>query len=183
MATRKLVAQTRSKNNQILKMDSIQRFIVNDAPKWQFIFNAASDLTNSVQVPKIAVELDTSDLDSIRVVGYLYNTVSGTVDNASTCTFKVFRVSNELSPKWNDILIHTEVGVQEPNSYFLVDIPLSNLPGTQLDGDTTLMIEVLIVRSGRSYRDRLYVNHLGVYDSIVRLRQDVEWLDLSKLDE
>lgn len=183
MATRKLVAQTNPKNNQILKMDSIQRFIVNDAPKWQFLFNAGSDLTNSVQIPKIAAEFDNSDRDSIRVIGYLYNTTSGTVDNASTCEFKIFRVATTLSPKWDDVPLYTVFGVQESNSYFFSDIDLSDLPGADLDGDTTLMVEVLITRLGRTYRDRLYINHLGVYDSIIRLRQDVEWLDISKLDE
>ena len=52
-----------------------------------------------------------------------------------------------------------------------------------MDGDTTLMIEGVAIRSGVTYRDRIYVNHLGVYDSIIRLRNAVDFLDITKLDE
>lgn len=183
MATRKLIAQHNTKHNQILKMDSISRFIVNDCHKWQFLFNANSDFTNSTQVAKVAAEFDTSNFNKIRVTGYLYNPYNGTIDNANTCSFKIFRVRKLVNPRWDDLLVYTTSGVQDSNSYYYSEIDLSSITGAELDGDTTLMIEVTIDRLGRLYRERVYVNHLGVYDSIVRLRQAVQWLEISKLDE
>jgi hypothetical protein len=183
MATRKLVAHHNTKHNQILKMDSISRFIVNDSPKWQFIFNANSEFTNSTQVAKVTAEFDTSNLSKIRVTGYLYNPANGTVDNADSCSVKLFRVEKQVNPRWNEVLVTTLSTTQDANSYYFVDIDTSSITGANLDGDTTLMLEATITRLGRTYRERVYVNHLGVYDSIIRLRQDVEWLDISKLDE
>lgn len=183
MATRKLIADISSEDSQILKMDSINRYIVNSNNDWQFIFNANSEFTNSVQILKIAAEFDTDNLSKIRMTAYLYNTTNGTIDNASSCSFKIFRVEKLVDPRWNDNLVTNISGTQDSNSYYFADIDTSSITGANLDGDTTLMIEATIIRLGRSYKDRVYINHLGVYDSIVRLRQDVEWLDLSKLDE
>jgi hypothetical protein len=181
--SRKLLAHDNNQDAQWLKIDHSSRYIENHNEEWQFIFNVDSQLTNSTQVIKIAAEFDTSDLNSIRLIGYLYNTVSGTADSASSCTFKIYRVENINSPKWNDLLVHTVSGSLEPNNYFYADVNLNQITGANLDGDTTLAIECLITRLGAQYADKIYVNHLGVYGSVLQLRQEVEFLDLTKLDE
>lgn len=183
MAVRRLLAQDDTQEAQWLKVDSISRYIENHSEEWQFLFGPGSEPTNSVQVIKLAAEFDTNNLDAIRVIGYLYNTVNGTIDNAASCIFNIYRVEDITSPKWNDLLIYNTTGTLQSNSYFYTDINVNLLTGTSLDGDTTLMIEGVINRLGRNYRDRIYVNHLGVYGSILQLRQDVEFLDLTKLDE
>jgi hypothetical protein len=45
------------------------------------------------------------------------------------------------------------------------------------------MIQATIVRLGITYRDRIYVNHLGIFDNVTRLRGDVEFLEVTKKDE
>jgi hypothetical protein len=182
MPVRRLVAQDDNDDNQWLKVDHSSRYIVNDMEDWQFLFGPNSALTNSAQVLKIAAQLDTSTLDKIRIIGYLYNSSSGSIDSASSINFKVYKVADITSPKWDDQLITTLTGVLQPNGYYFVDISVSLLTGTNLDGDTTLMIEATAIRSSTTYRDRIYVNHLGVYDSIIRLRNDVEFLDITKQD-
>ena len=52
--TRKLVAQDANEENQWLKVDNAQRFIVNDNNDWQFLFGPNSTPTNSTQVLKLA---------------------------------------------------------------------------------------------------------------------------------
>ena len=181
--TRRLLAQDSEEDNQWLKVDHSSRFIVNDSDSWQFIFNVNSDLSSSIQVLKLSAQLDTNTLDKIRVAGYLYNAKNGSVDTAASMDFRIYRVADITSPKWDDILITTLSGDSQPNNYFFKDIDIVSLIGANLDGETSIMIEGTAVRSGVTYRDRIYVNHLGVYDSVIRLRQDVEWLDISKLDE
>jgi hypothetical protein len=182
MAVRRLVAHDENDANQWLKVDHSSRYIQNDEDEWQFLFGPNSALTNSAQVLKIAAQLDTSTLDKIRIIGYLYNAANGSIDNAASITFRVYRVSDITSPKWDDQLITTLTGTLQPNGYYFTDISVNSLTGTSLDGDTTLMIEATAIRSSTTYRDRIYVNHLGVYDSIVRLRNDVEFLDITKQD-
>lgn len=181
--SRKLIAQDESDENQWLKVDHSSRFIQNDCPEWQFLFGPNSSLSTGTQTLKLAAQFDTTTLDKIRMIGYLYNPVNGTIDNAASVSFKIYKVVDITTPKWDDQLLTTLVGIQQSNSYFFQDILISSLTGTSMDGDTTLMIEATAIRLGVTYRDRIYVNHLGVYDSIVRLRNDVDFLDITKLDE
>jgi hypothetical protein len=181
--TRKLLASDNNQDNQVLKMDNSNRYIVNDNKSWQFLFGPNSILDNSQQILKLAAELNTDTLNDIRITGYLFNTVTGSIDSAGTCVFNVYRVANSTNPAWDDILIATIPGTLQLNSYFYATETINNLTGANLDGDTTLMIEGVATRLNETYRDRIYVNHLGVYDSIVRLRNDVEFLDLTKVDE
>jgi hypothetical protein len=180
---RKWIAQDNSEENQWLKIDHSSRYIVNHSPEWQPIFSVASTLSNSAQALKIAAQLDTNTLDKIRMIGYLYNPNQGTVDNAASVTFKIFKVTDITAPKWDDQLITTVSGILQINSYYFKDISISSLTGTSLDGDTTLMIEATAIRLGVTYRERIYVNHLGVYDSVLRLKKDIEFLDITKQDE
>lgn len=180
---RKWVAQDDSEENQWLKVDHATRYIVNHSPEWQPVFSANSTLNNSSQVLKLAAQLDTATLDKIRLVGYLYNPVQGSIDNAASVTFRIYKVTDITSPKWEDQLITTLTGDLQTNSYFFKDIDISTLTGANLDGETTLMIEGTAIRLGVTYRERIYVNHLGVYNSILKLRQDVEFLDITKQDE
>ena len=180
---RKWVAQHDSEENQWLRVDHSSRYIINHSPEWQPLFNLNSALTNSTQVLKIAAQLDTNTLDKIRVIGYLYNSNQGSVDNAASVTFRIYKVADITTPKWDDQFVTTLVGDLQSNNYFFKDVNISSITGASLDGDTTLMIEATAIRSGVTYRDRIYVNHLGVYESIVKLKKDIEFLDITKQDE
>lgn len=180
--TRILVAQDESEDNQFLKVDNSSRFIVNHSQEWQFLFGPSTTPTNSSQILKLAAQLDTTTLDKIRIVGYLYNPVTGNVDSSASVMFNVYYVNDITNPKWQDNLIATLTGTLQSNSYFFSEIDISALIGASMDGDTTLMIEGTATRLGITYRDRLYANHLGVYESIVRLRQDVDFLNITKKD-
>lgn len=179
---KRIVAQDDNDDNQWLKVDHNSRYIVNDMDDWQWLFGPNSFLSASKQIIKIGAELDTNTLDKIRIVGYLYNTTHGSIDTAATVSFNIYRVVDATIPKWDDQLITTLSGTHQINNYFFQDISISALTGTNLDGETTLMIEAVATRLGSTYRDRLYVNHLGVYDSIVRLRQEVDFLSITKKD-
>jgi hypothetical protein len=180
MAVRRLVAHSNTQDSQWLKIDHNSRYIENHSEEWQFLFGPNSELTNSQQILKIAAEFDKVNLDSIYFTSYLYNQNTGNVDNASSCTLRIYKVTN---PNWSESIIYTNSIPALPNQHFYAKVPLASLPGVDFEGGDVILMEAVIVRSGTTYRDRAYVNHLGVYDSIIRLKQDVEWLDLSKLDE
>lgn len=178
--TIKLLSQD-NEDAQILRVDYSDRYLVNDANDWQLLFGPNSELNPSERIIKIAAELDTDTLDAIRFTAYLYNQNTGAVDNASTCQFNIYRVKK---PGWEDELLTTISGTfQISNSYFFASDLITNLSPAELDGDTTLMVEATITRLANTYRDRVYINHLGSYESIIRLRNDVDFLDITKLDE
>lgn len=180
--TRKLLAQDENEVNQWLKVDHNTRYIVNDTNDWQFLFGPNSTPSTSGQILKLAAQLDTNTLDKIRIIGYLYNPATGSIDSLGNISFKVYRVADITTPKWDDELITTLSGTLQSNSYYFVDISISALTGANLDGETTLMIEGVGTRLSSTYRDRIYVNHLGVYQSVIQLRQDVDFLNITKKD-
>lgn len=177
---RKLLAPNKARKWQVLKRDVNKRYLVNQSKKVQMLFGPFSAFTQGTRVVKLAGEFDTQDFSSIRLAAYLYNTDFGSIDNAGSCTFKIYRVT---TPNWTEELLVTVPGIFTSNAYFFADVNLSSLVPAELDGDSTLMVEVVLTRLSKTFRDRLYVNHLGVYDSIARLRSDVQFLDLTKLDE
>jgi hypothetical protein len=179
MAVRILVAQDQEEN-QILKMDSSSRYITNDEETWQFLFGPNSALSNTSLSVKIAARFDDDTFSNIKVVGYLYDSVTASVMNAATCSFTISKVN---LPSWSESVVTTLSGSQLPNSYYYINPTTASLTGVNLSGGDTLMIEATIVRLGNTYRDRIYVNHLGIYDSFIRLKHQVEFLDLTKLDE
>lgn len=180
MAVRRLVAQDDNDDNQWLKVDHPSRYIVNDMDDWQFLFGPNSELTNSAQIIKIAARFDDTTFDKIKVTAYLYDTQNASIANAANCSFKIYKVN---TPDWTETLITTLSGSQLPNSYYYINPTISSLTGVNLDGGDTLMFEATIVRSGTTYRDRVYVNHMGIYDSFIRLKHQVQFLDLTKQDE
>lgn len=177
--TRKLIAQDTNEENQWLKVDSAQRYIVNDSNDWQFLFGPNSEPTTSNQVIKISAEFNKETFDTIRFAGYLYNPVSGSVDNAASVTFNVYLVT---TPDWTETFISSVSGTQSYNNYYYASVNTSSLAPIDFYGGDTIMIEAVAVRLGRTYRDRIYVNHLGIFDNAFRLKQSIDFLDISKQD-
>lgn len=179
MPSRILVAQN-TEDSQVLRTDNRRKFIVTSGPDWQFLFNPNSEISTSIQTLKIAAELDPDTLDSIRFTAYLYNPVTGSIDNAATCEFKIYKV---VKSGWQDQLITTISGTIQANHYFYAEKVLEDLSPADLDGGHTLMVDVTVTRLSETFRDRVYINHLGIYDSFIRLSKKVDFLELTKVDE
>lgn len=177
--TRKLVAQDTNEDNQWLKVDNAQRYIVNDSNDWQFLFGPNSEPTNSTQVLKLSAEFNKDSFDTIRFAGYLYNPVTGAVDSSASVTFSVYLVT---TPQWTETLVSTFAGANTFNNYYFADINTSTLTPIDFYGGDTIMVEAVAIRLGRTYRDRIYVNHLGIFDNAFRLKQSIDFLDISKQD-
>lgn len=177
--TRKLVAQDDNDDNQWLKVDHNSRYIVNDMDDWQFLFGPNSSLSTGTQVLKIAAEFNKDTFDTIRFTSYLYNSATGSVDSAGSATYNVYLVT---TPDWTEQLVTSFSGTQLTNQHFFANINTSSLTPVDFFGGDTIMIEAIMVRLGVTYRDRLYVNHLGIYDNAFRLRRDLDFLDITKQD-
>lgn len=177
--TRKFVAQDQEEC-QILKMDSTDVFVVNHNEEWQFLFGPGSALSTSNLQIKITGQLNTDTLNGIKLIAYLYESQNGTISSLGTCTFHVYKI---VSPQWQDQFINSFSGSILPNSYMYKELTEADLGNIGLDGETTLMIEAVGTRLNQVYRNRIYLNHLGIYDNVLRLRQDVEFLEVTKLDE
>lgn len=179
--TRKFISQDPT-YCQTLRVGAQQRFIENGEEIWQLLFGPNSQPTQPGRILKIAAEFNADSFESLRFAAYLYNTDTGAVDNAATCTFNVYRVTNP-GTGWVDVPVASFAGALQTNFYFFSDQLLGVFTPADFDGGQTICVEAVVTRLGQVFRDRIYVNHLGIYDTTFRLRQDVEFLDVTKLDE
>lgn len=177
---RKLIAQDDNDDNQWLKVDHDSRYIENDMDDWQYLFGPNSALSTSNFSLKIAAKFDDDTFNNIKVTGYLYDNTNASIGNVAGIEFKIYKV---VLPDWSEILITNINGSQMSNNYFYINPTIVSLAPIDFFGGDTIMIEATAIRLGVTYRDRIYVNHLGIYDNVNRLRGDVEFLDLTKVDE
>jgi hypothetical protein len=178
--SKKLVAHDNNQDVQWLKVDHSSRYIQNHCEEWQFLFGPDSSLSNSSQVVKLAAKFNENTFDNIQIAAYLYDPKNNAISNAISCQFDIYSVS---APNWTENFLVSINGTQLTNFYYYANPTLSSIGSLDFFGGDTLMIQATIVRLGVTYRERIYVNHLGVFDNITRLRGDVEFLEVTKKDE
>lgn len=182
MAVRRLVAHHETQDAQNLKIDHATRYIENHSEEWQFLFGPNSELNNSDLILKHWAKFNETDLNSLQIAAYLYDKRNASISNAAGAEIRLYKI-NTTNTNWSETLIDTLTPTQLPNNYYFYNALLSTYPTIDFEGGDTIMLETTLIRLGITYRDRIYVNHLGIYDSMLRLRADVEFLDLTKLDE
>lgn len=178
--TKTLLTPNKCRKWGIVLADARPPFYVPQNRKWQILLGPESAFSISEQVLKVAAEFDQDDFSSLRVAAYLYQPSSGLVSGSATCQFNIYKVT---APLWVDQLIASVAGALTPNNYFFADVPDTTIAAIDMSGGDTVMIEAVVTRLSEIYRERIYVNHLGIFDSHLRLKNKVTFLELTKLDE
>jgi hypothetical protein len=85
---------------------------------------------------------------------------------------------------WSETFLVSKTGVIQPDGKFTATVTQAELTTAfELDGEKTFLVETEVFRFNKSYKSRKYVNHLGIYDSFIRLRSKVNFLEVTKKDE
>jgi len=63
------------------------------------------------------------------------------------------------------------------------DIDQSSLTLNELSGKETYYIEATAFRRNKKFNANAYFNHLGCFDSLVRLRRQIEFIQITKADD
>lgn len=181
MTTRRLRATQNSHYVQPLKLaNSINNFIVASNRAYTSILYRLDRRAPKYET-KVWAKFDVTDFDGIQLLAYI-NKNNNQIIHGANCTFTVNLINTNST--WNETFLYSTSGTQQINGSFIADVTQTNLGSTnELDGELTLSIECEIYRFGKKYKNKIYVNHLGVYDSIIRLRQEVEFLFVTKKDE
>lgn len=78
----------------------------------------------------------------------------------------------------------TDVTMSEVSTgIFQGTVDQATLALNELSGRETYFVECRFTRIRKKYLKGIYFNHLGVYDSVNRLRHEVEFLQIAKVDE
>jgi hypothetical protein len=99
----------------------------------------------------------------------------------ASCTFKIYSI--DVTDTWEETLLVTLSGNPINGNRFSASTSETSLAPTSLTGELSYKMEVEITRLGKTYSEEFYFNHIGIYDSFVRLKGDVDFLDITKLDE
>jgi len=180
MSFGRMLIQDSYQDNQVLNVDPSKRYIVNEEESWQMLLNRNSKAFLREKELKIASQLNPLDLTKIKSIAYLYDKKDSTAYSAIDSKFRFYKVSG---PNWQEDFIVEVSGTSLSNNYHLSESLLTDLSPAILNGEDSLMLEVEITRRGISYKDRVYLNHIGIYDSYLRLKRNVDFLEVTKLDE
>ncbi len=127
---------------------------------------------------KAWLRFNSDTFDGVQLVGSLVR--GKNTKTIAGCTFKVYSI--DLTNSWVETLRTTVSGVAISGNRFSASVLEAVLAPADLTGEITYKIEVDVVRLGKTYSDVFYFNHLGIYDSFIRLKNDVEFLDITKKD-
>lgn len=178
MANRRIRVLTHNEDIQGLKLGAQNSLLVQKSEDQAILFRYYRK--PPTYAANVWAKFASDDLNGIHLMGYLQKN-NDDIIHAANCTFKIYEISTTST--WAETLRATVSGVAQPDGKFTADIPQATLNPTELDGEITLAIEMTLKRFNRTYKKKIYVNHLGVYDSIIRLRQAVDFLFITKKDE
>ena len=128
---------------------------------------------------KAWLRFNSNTFDGVQMVGSLVR--GRDAKTIATCTFKIYSV--DVTDTWAETLLLTASGTAVNQTKFTASAPESALNPTTLTGELTYKMEVEITRLGKVYSDVFYFNHIGIYDTTVRLRKRIDFLAITKLDE
>lgn len=92
---------------------------------------------------------------------------------------KLFRVSEA---SWVETLVASPT-LSEGLGFFSGTVNQATLSANELSGMEVYALEVTSIRKRRTFKKKVYFNHLGCFDSIWRLRQEMQYAHITKLDE
>ncbi len=125
------------------------------------------------------MKFNTNSFDGVQLVAGLFKGKS--IKTIGTCNFKIYAISTD--DNWTETLIASVAGTALTDGRFKAVLTDANLTPAELEGEISFKLEVDITRADKTFSDTYFFNHLGIYGSFIRLKQDVEFLDITKLDE
>lgn len=182
MATRRIRATINNSYVQPLKVKTGRLLVLTPGSDYNSIVftkkHRAFD-PRSVKT-KVWAKFNGQNFDGIHMVAELYGENERRLGSAS-CLFRVYYV--DADQNWNQTLVYAANGTLQ-NGRWVLPATQANLgSSTELDGERTFMIEAIISRLGKEYKSSIYVNHLGIFDSLFRLKEEIEFLAVTKKDE
>jgi hypothetical protein len=182
MATRRIKSTINNKYVQPLKLGTGRKLVLTPCVDYNSVLFTYKHRASHPRdyVLNVWAKFAQIDFDGIHIRAYVEK--ENDILQSANYSFSVYTVATDSN--WQETFVVSKVGLPLADGSFKCHVLSSQFPSTvDLDGELTLAIMVTCNRQNKKYRKKIYVNHLGVYDSIVRLRNDVEFLDLTKLDE
>lgn len=177
MASRRVRMTTNCDYVQPMKM-GLGRLVVTHNNKYNSILLDHYH-KNEEKVGRLFAKFDGTNFDGVQMVFGLYKDFSAL--KCGSVSFNVYAVS--LDGLFTETFIMTKSGTEQSSGLFTAQITSAELGAIELDGERTLLIKATATRARETIKEFKYFNHIGIYDNVFRLRQDVDFLDITKVDE
>jgi hypothetical protein len=181
MASRRVAMLTNNQYVQPLKLSFNNKKVITPNAAYNSIVTKVSfeKPTNKDFKVKAWLRFNSDTLDGVQMIGSLVRGKS--TKSIANCTFKIYSI--DVTDTWEETLLVTLSGNPINGNKFSASTPETSLAPTSLTGELSYKMEVEVTRLGKTYSEVFYFNHIGIYDSFVRLKSDVDFLDITKLDE
>lgn len=123
-------------------------------------------------------KFNTDLMNGIHVVVQLEK--DGSVQSSQIPSVNLYRVSES---DWTETLVGNFLLTEISNGVYSVYIDQSDFGSNELSGLEVYSIQVEAQRKRKKFNKKVWFNHLGCFDSILRLKQQSEYLNITKLDE
>lgn len=126
---------------------------------------------------RLFAKLNSKDLNGFQILAGVE--IGGKPSASIPESLTVYRVADD---SWNKTLIGSLTLTEHEPSVYSAFASNAFLGINELSGAETYLLEAKLRRRSRVFTKRQYFNHLGCFDNILQLRQQVEILTLTKLD-
>jgi len=94
-----------------------------------------------------------------------------------------FVLSSVNESGWTETFIANVAATNSGDGLFTGYINQATLGLNELSGREVYSVYVEVIRKRLKLKKKIFINHLGCYDSLIRLRQNIEHLEIEKVDE
>lgn len=127
---------------------------------------------------RVHAKFNADTMDGLQIMAGVYR--GSKLKSSSVTGVSVYRVAIDT---WAETFIATNAPTEESHGVFSLNINQAALGANELSGLETYAIVVTAIRGRRKFTEKIWVNHLGSFDSINRLQKEVNYLHSTKLDE
>lgn len=163
---------------QMLKSGQVIPF-VRCTPDFQ-ILTSSNYVHKKEMTPELWAKFESQDMTGIDVLGFIRRH-DRELANCHSCSFSLYSISKNSA--WNESFILTKTGVKNSLNQWTINFTKAEIGLDLCCADVTFKIQASFLRLGKTYRKTIYVNHLGISESVCFAHNKIQFLELTKKDE
>jgi hypothetical protein len=181
MSARRIRFTLNNKYTQPLKIRMANKIVLTLGADYNSILFTKRHKGYDLQNPNIVLtaKFNSTAFEGVNILAFMEN-ADGYIYSIGSCVFKIYSVNPQTN--WVPILLYTATATQNQKRW-LTTLTQANIGSTELNGDNSFLIEATLAKWGRTFKKRVYLNHLGIFDNLTRLKQQSDLLLISKLDD
>lgn len=127
---------------------------------------------------KIHAKFNGDTMNGIQIMAGVYK--GHDLKSSNVSLISLYRV-NVIT--WAETLITTAAPTEISTGVFSLNVNQTTFGSNELSGLETYAISATANRRRKVFKNKVWLNHLGCFDSINRLQKEVNYLHSTKLDE